>query len=132
MDRNSGTVPTPAYIESIYKAFNLMEDLIATLLDAHRAETGGFVAVKIDPYELIQTVLDDMTPHASQHHHVIVQAIQANLQPIKGDFVQLREAMNNLFGNAIKYTPDGGKITLSLYVGGDARFYFTVEDTGYG
>src|SRR5258708_2373019 len=129
MDVNTGIVPDPAYIDSIYKAINRMEDLITTLLDANRADADGFVAVKIDPYELIQTVLDDMMPHASQHQHEIVQEIQSNLQPIKGDFVQLREAMNNLFGNAIKYTPDGGKITVSLYVGGDARFYFTVEDT---
>src|SRR5258708_5166930 len=132
MDVNTGKVPDPAYIESIYKAINRMEDLIATLLDAHRSDGDAFVSVKIDPYELIQTVLDDTMPHATQHHHEIVQEIQASLQPIKGDFVQLREAMNNVFGNAIKYTPDGGKITISLYAGGDSRIYFTVEDTGYG
>jgi signal transduction histidine kinase len=39
--------------------------------------------------------------------------------------------MNNLLGNAIKYTPDGGTITINIYTEED-RFYFTVKDTGYG
>jgi len=132
MDVNVGKVPDPTYIESIYKAINRMEGLIATLLDTNRTDGESFVAVKIDPYELIQSVLDDTMPHAKQHSHEVIEKVQENLPSIKGDAVQLREAMNNLLGNAVKYTPDGGKITLSVYVGGDARFYFTVEDTGYG
>src|SRR5258708_23346617 len=131
MDVNTGKVPDPAYIESIYEAINRIEDLIATLLDAHSSDGDAFVSVKIDPYELIQTVLDDTMPHATQHHHEIVQEIQASLQPIKGDFVQPREAIHNVFGNSIKYTPDRGKITISLYARVDSRIYFTVEDTGY-
>ncbi len=50
---------------------------------------------------------------------------------VLGDPVRLRQLMLNLVDNAIKYTPEGGKIRLSLErLGADARFI--VEDTGIG
>jgi heavy metal sensor kinase len=50
---------------------------------------------------------------------------------VMGDAVRLRQLMLNLVDNAIKFTPEGGKVTLSLQrVNGEANF--TVEDTGIG
>jgi two-component system OmpR family sensor kinase len=50
---------------------------------------------------------------------------------VKGDAHRLDQLIGNLVGNAIKYTPDGGTITLSLYQDGDwARL--DVADTGMG
>jgi signal transduction histidine kinase len=130
-DISKGVLPDQAYIESIYKAVTRMETLIASLLDAHRSDQDSLVAVAIDPYELIQTVLDDVLPVAGQHEHKVIQNVQTNLHPLKGDFAQLREAMYNLIGNAIKYTPNAGTITVDSYTEED-RFYFSVKDTGYG
>jgi PAS domain S-box-containing protein len=130
-DVSAGTMPDPTYIEAIYKAITRMETLIASLLDAHRSEKDTLESKPIDPYELIHAVLEDMLPMAMQHKQTVLKNIQKNLHPVKGDFVQLREAMNNLVGNAIKYTPDGGTITLNVYIEED-RFYFSVKDTGYG
>jgi two-component system sensor histidine kinase/response regulator len=50
---------------------------------------------------------------------------------VKGDPSQLREATTNLITNAIKYTPDGGKIVVSLAVE-DGNAVLLVQDTGYG
>ena len=50
---------------------------------------------------------------------------------MKGDAHRLDQLIGNLVGNAIKYTPEGGTITLSLYQDGDwARL--DVADTGMG
>jgi heavy metal sensor kinase len=50
---------------------------------------------------------------------------------VMGDPVRLRQLMLNLVDNAIKYTPEGGQVILSLQrLNGDANF--TVEDTGIG
>jgi signal transduction histidine kinase len=50
---------------------------------------------------------------------------------VKGDGHKLEQLVGNLVGNAIKYTPDGGTITLSLFQEGDwARL--DVADTGIG
>ncbi len=50
---------------------------------------------------------------------------------VMGDEVRLRQLMLNLVDNAIKYTPAGGKVTLSLERNND-RVSFTVGDTGMG
>ncbi len=131
-DVSSGVLPEPDFLDGISKAVERMESLIETLLDTERAEQDAPMRpVIIDPYELIERVLDEMIPAANQHKHHVVTNIQPNLQPIKGDFVQLREALNNLFSNAIKYMPDGGTVTLEVYQE-DQRLYLSVQDTGYG
>jgi signal transduction histidine kinase len=50
---------------------------------------------------------------------------------VMGDEVRLRQLMLNLVDNAIKYTPEGGKVTLSLERNNDGAS-FIVEDTGMG
>jgi signal transduction histidine kinase len=50
---------------------------------------------------------------------------------VRGDSAYLREAMDNLIANAIKYTPAGGTITVRLELHPDTAL-FEVEDTGYG
>ena len=131
-DVNHNLVPNLAYIENLYKAITRMETLIASLLDTERDEQStGVKRQPIDPYELVDTALDDMLPGAEQHKHRVVKNTASNLHPIKGDFVQLREALDNLISNAIKYTPDGGTITIQAYAEED-RLCFSVKDTGYG
>ncbi len=50
---------------------------------------------------------------------------------VLGDAVRLRQLMLNLVDNAIKYTPEGGKVTLSLKLA-EGNAQFAVEDTGIG
>lgn len=131
-DVSRNVLPDLAYIESLYRAVTRMETLIASLLETERAEQDSpMKRVPINPYDLIQYVLDDMLPLTEQHGHKVIKNIQPNLHPIKGDVVQLRETLNNLFSNAIKYTQDGGTLTLNVYAQ-DERLYFSVADTGYG
>jgi signal transduction histidine kinase len=50
---------------------------------------------------------------------------------VRGNTTQLRQAITNLVGNGIKYTPDNGRIQVSL-TRHDKRLNFEVEDNGYG
>jgi signal transduction histidine kinase len=127
-----GAVPDLAFLENMYKALDRMQEKVVNILDIQRAEeTKPLRRDLIDPYELIHAVIDDMMPAARWHNQTLIQNIQPNLRAIKGDFVLLREAMNNLVDNAIKYTPEGGTITVTMY-GEDERISFSVKDTGYG
>ncbi len=51
---------------------------------------------------------------------------------VKGDEGQLLEAVSNLIGNAIKYTPEGGKIIVRVWADDDQKLMFEVQDDGYG
>jgi signal transduction histidine kinase len=50
---------------------------------------------------------------------------------VRGDALALRRAVLNLIENAVKYTPAGGKVELSL-TSGDGQASLVVEDTGIG
>ena len=58
-----------------------------------------------------------------------------NLQGGRGDAVQLTRALANLLGNAVKYTPEGGRITVRAFkevANPGSRVVIEVEDTGIG
>jgi two-component system sensor histidine kinase VicK len=131
-DIKNNVMPDPIYVDHMHKTITRMETLIASLLDAQRAEReGGMQRVAIDPHELVDIVLEDNDDGIRQHQHTLQRDIQPALRPLRGDFTQLRHAMNNLISNAIKYTPNGGLITVQVRTEDD-RFYFSVMDTGYG
>lgn len=131
-DITQGIVPDISYVDNMSRVITKMETLIATLLDAHRSERdGGMKRAPIDPNELVSSVIEDAAESAKQHRHTIYENISPTLRPLRGDFVLLKQAMQNLVSNAIKYTPDGGQITIGARAE-DSRFYFTVQDNGYG
>jgi signal transduction histidine kinase len=58
-------------------------------------------------------------------------SLAPGLPPVMGDAVRLKQALSNLVGNAIKYTPDAGRVWVRL-TRDDQRVVFEVQDTGYG
>jgi GAF domain-containing protein len=61
----------------------------------------------------------------------LIAETESNIQPIYGDSVKLRRTLDNLIGNALKFTPKGGKITVRLKDMGDTVL-IQVSDTGIG
>lgn len=82
--------------------------------------------------QLVQAARDEFEPQITARAQHLVEDI-GSTEPllIEGDEAQLYEAITNLISNAMKYTPEGGTITLHVSNGDDkVRFY--VRDTGYG
>jgi len=131
-DISRGVAPDIQFIDGMMRSVERMDDMIQRLLDRDRIEQSAKQRYeKVNPYDLFESVLSDMTDSAQAKSHIIHQEVAEALPLISGDPVELREAMNNLISNAIKYTPDGGSITLRLS-SEDDRLFFSVSDTGMG
>jgi signal transduction histidine kinase len=113
---------------------NLLISLIEDILNASRIERGKmeFLFGKTDILELAQVTYEQLQPLAMEKKQKLVfVAPKTKIPTMMADKEKLRQVMNNLIDNAIKYTPSGGTITVSLSkIKGEAQFQ--VADTGKG
>jgi two-component system, OmpR family, sensor kinase len=109
-----------------------MADLVESLLTLARADEGRFdlyrEPVQMEPLarEVFETA-HILGEHAGQT--VVLSAVEDAV--VQGDRTRLRQLFLNLITNAIKYTPRGGRIDISLSKRIDC-ITFTVRDTGIG
>jgi signal transduction histidine kinase len=108
-------------------------DFVGNLLDLSRIESGAYKLrhSRVEVSRLIEASLEVEKQRAESLGLRLTTDIAANLPPLKGDFEALRRVVRGLVDNAIKYTPGGGRITVSAHQAGEA-LAITVEDTGKG
>ena len=95
--------------------------LINDLLDVSRI-TRGIVRLNTGPVNLTEIVRNGvaaMRPESDAHQHELSLSVPATVQMFEGDAMRLEQIVTNLLGNAIKYTPPGGRISVSLTRDGD-------------
>lgn len=80
---------------------------------------------------IYDTISDDMSLRASSQNRLLTVAIPDGLPTIAADTASLGEVFGNLIDNAIKYSNEGGVITVSAISKGDT-IEFAVEDHGIG
>lgn len=108
---------------------SLIEDLldVATLEAGHLALEQGWQ----DAAALAREGIEMMEPIAADHGIHLESGISAELPRVYADHKRILQVISNLVGNAIKFTPAGGRITLGAQSQGD-RLTFWVADTGRG
>jgi signal transduction histidine kinase len=110
-----------------------LAQLTQDLLTLSRAREGAVVIeileVRMD--ELTSSVVADMREAAERAGVALDAQIPAGLGPIEGDPVGLQQLVANLIGNAIRYTPRGGRVTVRLREI-ESMLHLEVEDTGIG
>ncbi|MCL5055144.1 MAG: ATP-binding protein [Firmicutes bacterium] len=105
--------------------------LLDDLLDFSRMESGKLKLAlqEINLVELIEQVVSQMKFDSSKHSIAVnFPFIKA---PILADPDRIKQALINLFSNAIKYSPEGGKIECAIKDEGDSFSVF-VKDSGIG
>ncbi len=106
--------------------------LINDLLDLGRLEAGFDTRREIVQLEgVLKYTLDMFDPLAKQkkiHLHI---DIANGLKPLRADPIRVRQMLDNLVGNAIKYTPHNGRINVNMSVH-ENQIILKVEDTGPG
>lgn len=104
-------------LAKINEASAQLLNLINEVLDMSQIESGK-IELSYEPFnlpELLQNVLSVSLPGIQQKNHKIKVHIHSmEHEQIIGDLSRLQRIVSNLISNAIKYTPDGGVITLSL------------------
>lgn len=121
------------YLKEITNAAERMQQMIYGILSLDRIQqmADNTLNERVNLKMLVERVLHDHENTARQHMITFRSQIIPSSVIVMGDPFQLQEAITNLIGNAIKYTPDRGYVTTSLSCrGGEA--VFQVEDTGYG
>jgi signal transduction histidine kinase len=83
-----------------------------------------------DLAELATATVEAARPAAAEHGIELVLDVDGSL-PLEADAGRLRQVLENLVSNALKFTPDGGSVTLSAH-NGDGALQVEVVDTGIG
>ena len=107
--------------------------LIEDLLDVSRIVTGK-VQLDLQPMHLgpiVRAVLESLRPGADAKGVHLHSTVAPGLREIQGDAARLQQVLWNLVSNAIKFTPAGGHVTLSV-VEADGGVQLGVHDTGIG
>jgi signal transduction histidine kinase len=107
--------------------------LIGDLLDLSRCNTGKLrlESSTIDLVSVIDGAADVCRPAMETRHQRFSLHVPCRTMRMQGDPVRLTQVLCNLLGNSSKYTPEGGKVELSVALGGDA-ITITVADSGIG
>jgi signal transduction histidine kinase len=110
-----------------------MTDLITDLLDLGKIEAG--LDTPRESIDLVALIGESMTmvKHDAEAKGQAVDITLPPALPVVGDRVRLKQALLNLIGNAVKYTPAGGAVRVSAVVADDARTVtVVVKDNGIG
>jgi PAS domain S-box-containing protein len=130
--RNDGT-QTRESIELIAQAAEQMDALIRDLLDVNRLDAGQLVvsAVPMDPSVLLTDSLQTLRPLVAEKGISLDLEIDAELPKVMADRERVQQALSNLIGNAIKFSPAGSKIVVVPRREAD-QVVISVVDNGRG
>ena len=127
-------------LRKITESSNHLLALINDVLDMNKIESGKVELHEEEFYlaDLIDGMLTMTRPQIQSHEHSFrVNIVNVEHEQLIGDSHRIEQVFVNIMSNAIKYTPNGGKISLSVrenptQVPGFGYYQFVFEDNGYG
>lgn len=127
------------YLKKIDSSGRLLLDLLNDTLELSRIESGKNILEPeaVLPENLIPAVVTALRPSAElKNIHLKIDYPTDELAPLWCDKLKVQKIALNLISNAIKYTPEGGTVSVSVQHGPDDKavsvYRLVVEDTGIG
>jgi PAS domain S-box-containing protein len=131
-DKRTSGLNADQYAEVIQRNAQRLLRLVEDLLFLSQTQTGK-LAVELhraDLAEIAAGAVEEMRPEA-QRRHIDVSLCAATVPAFPLDSTRIAQLLANLISNAVKFTPDGGKIEVRLAAEGD-QAVLAVADTGVG
>jgi two-component system, cell cycle sensor histidine kinase PleC len=121
------------YIGDIEQAGQHLLTVISGILEMSRIEAGRLVLEEevVDLRRLAAEICEMVSPLA-QRSGVVVALVESDPLPIRADAGKVRQALLNIVGNALKFTPDGGRIDVAVGRDRIGRPILAIADTGIG
>ncbi|MGB1288588.1 MAG: sensor histidine kinase, partial [Aggregatilineales bacterium] len=120
------------YIKQLDTAFYSMRQLIDDLLDLAHIESGLDLALKdVHVRNLLESCVEVLQQRSAEKNLTVTVDIPSHIQYVQADEARLRQIFNNLVGNAVKYTPNGGHVEINATTRRN-YIYVSVIDDGPG
>ncbi len=122
------------YAQDIYDSGALLLSLINDILDMSKIEAGKRVLAEsvIDVEHVVQSVIRLVMARAKMGKLHLNVKVPHDLPSLRGEERAIKQILTNLLTNAIKFTPEGGSVTLTAGMDEAGRMVIEVEDTGIG
>ncbi len=132
------------YLEIAERNSNKLSEFINQILDFSRLESGQVVLRKVlfPASEMLDDVVSSLTPWAKEKKIQLSWEMLDTSLAMEADLSRISQVLTNLAANALKFTPEGGVVTVSANVAGPSDFFipemglnyvqFQVRDTGVG
>jgi PAS domain S-box-containing protein len=124
-----------AQFTTIRNGVELEARLIDDLLDITRIVHGKLLLtlVTVDVHPLLQAALNTVRSELDQKQITLTLDLAAETSTVNGDAVRLQQVFWNVLKNAVKFTPEAGKITVATRAtSANGELVVTVTDTGIG
>jgi PAS domain S-box-containing protein len=122
------------YLDEVYRSNQRMVELVNALLDVSSLELGTFVIEPepTDVIQLAQSVVDEQKPQMDAKKMIFSTSFEDGISLMQADPKLLRMVVQNILSNAVKYTPEGGKIELVILSVDKDNVLLKISDSGYG
>ena len=120
-------------LEVVQRQTAKLARLVDELLDVSRIESGR-LELRVSDVDLPELVAEVMRRHQlmATKHDLRLQYDPGHKLGVRGDRDHLEQVLNNLIGNAMKYSPDGGVIDVQVTRAGEQEVELAIADHGIG
>jgi two-component system, chemotaxis family, CheB/CheR fusion protein len=122
------------YVDIIHQSSKLLYGLINNILDLSKVEAGKLELSReaVDIEKEGETIIGIFKLTAKAKNIQLGYQVEMQNSHFMLDVHRLRQIMMNLLGNALKFTPEGGRVNLKIMEKSGAQLYFEISDSGIG